>query len=207
MNRSENCILSFWKRFASSAHYCRAGCVEWTFCIARFNERSLSPECRWQRQTLSPLRGRFYQQSPVYRLRQCGMPELPWDDCPCCSKYSAWLSGLCAANVHCRIILSGWLYGTEKDVWHIRNKVSGHWGWCKSNDDNYFTFVRLQLFQGTDGRYCVLCQYLPSVLCFYGSRGGYGGSILLQRGLPHPGKQHPVKVSDYVSSPGALWEE
>lgn len=90
----------------------------------------------------------------------------------------------------CRIRLFLWeVYGVAKAVWPVGTVAAtycaSYWWFYKSPA----TFFRLQFHPRTDDRYCVLCQYLSSVLRFSGLHWGYGSSLFLQGGLLYSGKQ------------------
>lgn len=92
----------------------------------------------------------------------------------------------------CSIRLLFWgVYGVAKAVWAIGTVA----GICKASYRWFYkssaAFFRLQFYSRTDDRYCVLCQYLSSVLRFRGLHRGYGSSLFLQRGLSYSGKQSP----------------
>ena len=77
------------------------------------------------------------------------------------------------------------VYGAAKAVWPVGTVTTAYRWFYKSSA----TFFRLQLHPRTDDRYCVLCQYLSSVLRFRSLHRGYGSSLFLQGGLSYSGKQ------------------
>ena len=83
------------------------------------------------------------------------------------------------------------MYGTAKEVWQVGAVADTGWASYWQGGRCPAAFFRLQFHSKTDDRYCVLCQYLSSVLRFYALRRGYGSSLFLQRGLSYPREQSP----------------
>lgn len=155
----------FLRETTLASHPCRTGCSGRIFRIALESKRAFSSRCRSRGQAVWPLHGWFRKQPPIHRLRSCGVPKLPRNEHQHYQESVKWVRQPCRIPFYSRLILVRGVHGVKTDVWHIRNtadnrQVSRRWA-----DQWLSSFFRLQFHPWTDGRYCVLCQYLPSFLC------------------------------------------
>ena len=186
MNRSENCILSFWKRFASSAHYCRADVWNGLFALLA------SAREAYLRDVVDS--GKLYR-----RFVDDFINSHRYIDCDnvVCRNCHEMIIHIVRGILHDYQDCVREKFATESFSLDDCMELKRMYDTSEINSpafaydaDPMATAASLSFecnfFKRTDGRYCVLCQYLPSVLCSYGSYGDMEALFCLQGGLPNP---------------------